>query len=83
MVEKDNDHDRIAVAKEDSEEQVQGVLVCVLSERVYLFARVFACAAERVFEQQQLDVLYGRGHEAGYDVHVWGYTETDTFCEGL
>ena len=52
MVEEDNDHDGVVVVKEDSEEQVQGVFVCVLSERVYLFACVFACAAKRVFEQQ-------------------------------
>ena len=52
MVEKDHDHHRVVMAQEDSEEQVQGVLVYILSERVHLLARFFTCAAERVFEQQ-------------------------------
>ena len=83
MVETDNDHHGVAVAQEDSEEQVQGVLVYILSKRVHFPACLFACAPERIVEQQQPDVLYGRVDEAGYHVHLWGHSETDTFLEGL
>ena len=83
MVKTDYDYDRVAMAQEDSEEQVQGVRVHRPAQHVHLPPCFFASAAERVLEQQQPVVLYGRDHAAGYDVYVWDPSKADKFSERL